>query len=105
MGVTWVVCGGPVIPFFGKKGERKLRAKIERSSRVYSEQRCMQVKTEMKRKVRKESGGGSKKRKEVGNESPLSSMFQKQQTANDLQKHESRIMQYLKRGKSWGWTR
>ena len=66
---------------------------------------CMQVKTEMKRKVGKESEGGSKKRKEVGNESPLSSMFQKQQTANDLQKHESRIMQYLKRGNSWGWTR
>jgi hypothetical protein len=31
----------------------------------------MQVKTEMKRKVGKEPEGGSKKRKEVGNESPL----------------------------------
>ena len=35
----------------------------------------MQVKTEMKRKVGKDPGGGSKKRKEVGNESPLASMF------------------------------
>ena len=34
-------------------------------------ERCMQVKTEMKRKVRKEPVGGSKKRREVGNASPL----------------------------------
>jgi len=46
----------------------------------------MQVKTEMKRKVGKGPEGGNKKPKEVGNESPLVSMFQKQQTANDLQK-------------------
>jgi hypothetical protein len=39
----------------------------------------------MKHKVGKEPEGGSKKPKEVGNESPLASMFQKQQTANDLQ--------------------
>jgi hypothetical protein len=38
----------------------------------------------MKRKVGKEPEGGSKKRKEVGNESPLACMFQKQQTANDF---------------------
>ncbi len=35
------------------------------------------MKTEMKRKVAKEPEGGSKKRKGVGNESPLDSMFQK----------------------------
>jgi hypothetical protein len=44
----------------------------------------MQVKTAMKRKVGKEPEGGSNKRKEVENESPLASMFQKQQTANDV---------------------
>jgi len=32
----------------------------------------------MKRKAGKEPEGGSKKRKEVGNEPPLASMFQKQ---------------------------
>ncbi len=49
----------------------------------------MQVKTAMKRKVGKEFEGRSKKRKEVGNISPLASMFQKQQSVNDLQKrHE-----------------
>jgi hypothetical protein len=31
----------------------------------------------MKRKVRKESEGGSKKRKEVGNDNSLASMFAK----------------------------
>jgi hypothetical protein len=46
----------------------------------------MQVKTEMKRKVGKEPQGGSKKRKEVANESPLASMFQKQQTVHDFKK-------------------
>ena len=46
----------------------------------------MQVKTEMKRKVGKEPEGRSKKRKEVGNESPLASMFQKQQTVHDFNK-------------------
>ena len=40
----------------------------------------------MKHKVEKESGGGSKKRKTVENESPLTSLFQKQQTTNELQK-------------------
>jgi hypothetical protein len=43
------------------------------------------VQTEIKRKVGKAPEGGSKKRKEVGNESPLASMIQKQQTANVLQ--------------------
>ena len=57
MGVTWILCGGT--------------------------ERFIQVKTEMKRKVGKEPEGGSKKPKEVENESPLASMFQKQQTAND----------------------
>jgi hypothetical protein len=46
----------------------------------------MEEKTEMKRKVGKEPEGGSKKRRTVGNESPLASTFQKQQTAHDLQK-------------------
>jgi len=44
----------------------------------------MQVKTAMKRKVGKEPAGGSKKRKELGNELPLASMFQKQHPAIDL---------------------
>ena len=39
--------------------------------------------TEMKLKVGKDPGGGSKNRKEVGNESPWTSMFQKQQIANE----------------------
>ena len=46
----------------------------------------MHVKTEMKSKVGKETVGGSKKRKGVGNESPLTSMFQKQHTFIDLNK-------------------
>jgi hypothetical protein len=54
----------------------------------------MQEKTEMRHKVGKDPEGGSKERKEVGNESPLSCMFQKQQTYTN---HESRILQYLKR--------
>ena len=40
--------------------------------------------TEMKRKAEKEPERVSKKRKELVNESPLVSMFQKKQTANDL---------------------
>ena len=61
-----------------------------------------QVKTEMKRKVGKDPGGQSKKGEEVGNESPLPSVFQKQQTDNDLKtKHERCIMQYLRRANSW----
>jgi hypothetical protein len=46
----------------------------------------MQVKTEMNHTVGKEREGGSKKRKEVGNESPLVSMFKKKKTINDPNK-------------------
>ena len=66
------------------------------------------MKTEMKHKVGKDPVGGSKERKEVENESPLSSMFQKQQTTNELQK--TRVYQresydvILERGNIWGWT-
>ena len=45
-----------------------------------------EVKTEMKRKEGKDPGDGSKKSKEVGNTSPLTSKFQKQQAANELKK-------------------
>ena len=38
----------------------------------------------MQRKVEKEPEGGSKNRKEVGNESPLVSMFQKQQSGAEV---------------------
>jgi hypothetical protein len=60
----------------------------------------------MKHKVGKEPEGGSKKPKEVGNESPLASMFQKQQTANDLQKAREVHLSILERGKQskWGCT-
>jgi len=74
------VCG---TPFLKDMGEKKGRAKIEQT-RI--EQRCMQVKTEMKHTVGKDPEGGNKKRKEVGYESPLDSKFQKQQTVNDLNK-------------------
>ena len=40
------------------------------------------INTSMKHKVGMETEGGSKKGKGVGNESPLSCMFQKQQTVN-----------------------
>jgi hypothetical protein len=56
----------------------------------------------MKRKVRKEPEGGSKKRKEVGNESLLASMFQRQQTANDLQKARETYNAILEKGKQLG---
>ena len=46
----------------------------------------MEVKTVMKRTVGKDPGGGIKKPKGVGNESPLASMFQKRQTVNDFNK-------------------
>ena len=62
----------------------------------------MQVKTEMKRKVGKEPEGGRKKPKEVGNESALASMFQKQQTANDLQKARETYNAILEKGKQLG---
>ncbi len=50
----------------------------------------------------------SKKRKEVENESPLDSMFQKQQTINDLQKSRETYNAILEQGQqvgNWGWTR
>ena len=62
----------------------------------------MQVKTEMKRKVRMEPEGGTKKGKEVGNESPWASMFQKQQTDNDLQQARKMYNAILQKGKQFG---
>ena len=62
----------------------------------------MQVKTQMKRKVGKDPEGGIKKRKEVGNESPLSSKFQKQQTVNDLNKSRETYNVILEKGKELG---
>ena len=56
----------------------------------------------MKYKVGKEPEGGSKNRKEVENESPLASMFQKQQTANDLQKAQEAYLSILEKGKQLG---
>ncbi len=60
----------------------------------------------MKRKVGKEPEGGSKKPKQVCNESPLVSMFQKQQTVNDLQKareaYLSLLEKVLEKGKQLG---
>ena len=67
MGVTWVVCGGNLSSPLKENKTIKYRILKE-------EQRCMHLKTEMKRKVGKEPEGGSKKRKEVGNESPLASI-------------------------------
>jgi hypothetical protein len=46
--------------------------------------------------------GSSKKPKEVGNESPLASMFQKHQTANDLQKATEAYLSILEKGKQLG---
>ena len=56
----------------------------------------------MKRKVGKEPEGGSKKPKQVCNESPLVSMFQKQQTASDLQKVREVNNTILEEGKQLG---
>ena len=46
-----------------------------------------------------ESVGGSKKRKEVGKESPLAFMFHKQQTVKDLQKVRGTYNVILEKGK------
>jgi hypothetical protein len=54
---------------------------------------------ETARKVGKDPGGGSKKRKEVGNESPLTSMFLKQQAANELNKAREAYNAILEKGK------
>ena len=56
----------------------------------------------MKVTVGKEPEGGRKKPKEVGNESPLASMFQKQQTANYLQKAREAYLSILENGKHLG---
>ena len=56
----------------------------------------------MNHKVGKESEEQSKKRKEVVNESPLDSMFQKQQTTNDLQKARETHNTILEKGKQLG---
>ena len=56
----------------------------------------------MKRKVGKEPEGGSKKPKQVGTESRLASMFQKQQTVNDLKKAREVYLSILEKGKQLG---
>ena len=97
MGVTRDgVCG---TPFLKDMGEKKGRAKIEQTK---IEQRCMQVKTQMKCKVGKDPEGGNKKRKEVGNESSLTSKFQNQQTVNDLNKARVTYNAILEKGKELG---
>ena len=61
--------------------------------------------TEMKGKVGNDPGGGStylKKRKDVGNASPLASMFQEQQTDNDLQQARKTYNAILEKGKQLG---
>jgi hypothetical protein len=63
----------------------------------------MQVKIEMKHKVRKEPEGGSKKRKEVGNDNSLFSMFAKQQAASAMKKESKRRIQCTasERNRNW----
>jgi hypothetical protein len=57
----------------------------------------------MKRKVLgKDPDGGSKKRKEVGNDNSLASMFAKQQTACDLNKAQLAYNAQLQKGKEMG---
>ena len=60
------------------------------------------MKTEMKHKVEKDPEEGSKKRKKVGNESPLASIFQKQQTVIDLHKSRETYNAILEKENSWG---
>ena len=96
MGVTWECVWDSL---FLRNGRKKGEQKIEQTK---IEQICMQVKTEMKRKVGKDPGEESNKRKEVWNESPLASMFQKQQTANELNKARETYNQYLRRKNSLG---
>ena len=54
--------------------------------------------------VGKESEGWSKKRKEVGNDNSLASMFAKQQTVSVLNKArvETNTIHIFKREKKWG---
>jgi hypothetical protein len=84
----------------------KKRESQNRADKI--EQRCMQVKTEMKRKVGKDPEGGSKKRKELGNESPLASMLQKKKIGNGLKKGRDSYNAIIEKGKEFGldsWTR
>jgi hypothetical protein len=53
----------------------------------------------MKRKVRKEPVGGSKKRKEVGNDNSLASMLRKQQAACNLSQARLAYNAQLQKGK------
>jgi hypothetical protein len=53
----------------------------------------------MKRRVGKEPEGGSKKRKQVGNDNSLASMFAKQQAASDLNKAKEEYNAQLQTGK------
>jgi hypothetical protein len=69
----------------GLSNRKKGKTKVGRQKAHKIEMICTQVKTEMKRKVGEDPGGGREKRKELGNESPLASMFQKQQTVNESQ--------------------
>ena len=97
MGVTW---GSVWDPVGGTRpSEKKWNTEVVE----------MQIKIEMKLMwqniVGKEPEGGNKKRKSIGNESPLDSIFQKEQSDNDLEKTERRIMEYFRRRNSWGWKR
>ena len=56
----------------------------------------------MKRKVGKEPEWGSKKRKQVGNENSLASMFAKQQTVSVLNKANVSYNTQLQKGKEMG---
>jgi hypothetical protein len=76
---------------------KKTGGKMESRNRASRE--GTQIKIEMKRKVGKEPEGGSKKLKELGNELSLASMFQKQQTVNDLNKARGAYNAILEKGK------
>jgi hypothetical protein len=54
-----------------------------------------------------ESEGGSTKRKEVGNDNSLASIFAKQQAVTALNKQEKNTMAIhsFKKEKKWGWTK
>ena len=56
----------------------------------------------VKCKVGKKTEGGSKKRKEVGNDNSLDSMFGKQQTVSDLNKSRDMYNAQLQKGEEMG---
>ena len=56
----------------------------------------------MKHKVGKEPYGGRKKRKEVGNDNPLASMFGKRQAVSALNKARETFNSHLHKGKEMG---